>query len=185
MLICCYDRAFKKKSATVEVLWCKRWCKVTEVPVGLLPFAKVLSRSNGISSHAWEFTKNLCYSRVRLPQHSTCICSSSESESHYDWQSVSQSVLVSYPIWGIWPETWFFWFKFRKLQSCLCGHPLWREVGSVFCHSQSLSQLSVCTYISKKRKERKGKKMYRNWKCFIYNMYKASVSPGSVQQCSS
>jgi hypothetical protein len=26
------------------------------------------------------------------------------SESHCDWQSVSRSVLVSSPIWGIWPE---------------------------------------------------------------------------------
>jgi hypothetical protein len=32
----------------------------------------------------------------------------SESESHCDWQSVSRSVLVSCPIWDIWPETCLF-----------------------------------------------------------------------------
>jgi hypothetical protein len=85
---------------------------------------------------------------VRYP-HGGC-----QSESHYDWQSVSQSVLVSYPIWGIWPQTCFSVLNLRKLQSCLCGRPLWWEVGSVFCYSQSLSQLSVCTYISKKKKKK-------------------------------
>jgi hypothetical protein len=29
--------------------------------------------------------------------------SKSKSKSYCDWQSVGQSVLVSYPIWGIWP----------------------------------------------------------------------------------
>jgi hypothetical protein len=38
------------------------------------------------------------------------LSSKSKSKSHYDWQSVSQSVLVSYPIWGIWPEICFILF---------------------------------------------------------------------------
>jgi hypothetical protein len=67
----------------------------------------------------------------------------SQSKSHCDWQSVSLSVLVSYPIWGIWPEICFFIFILRKLQSCLCGRPLWREVGSVVCQPV----LCPCQYI--------------------------------------
>jgi hypothetical protein len=31
-----------------------------------------------------------------------------ESELHYNWQSVSQYVLVSSPIWDFWPEIFFF-----------------------------------------------------------------------------
>jgi hypothetical protein len=54
-----------------------------------------------------------------------------------DGQPVSQSVLVSSPIWGSQPDVWY----------CLTvtvlsgGSPLWREVGSVICHS--LSPLTV------------------------------------------
>jgi hypothetical protein len=59
--------------------------------------------------------------------------------------TVSQSVLVSYPIWGIWPGICLLVLILRKLQSCLCGRPLWREVRSVICRSvlcvMSLSQL--------------------------------------------
>jgi hypothetical protein len=40
----------------------------------------------------------------RTASHSLPKCSKSKSKSYCDWQSVSQSVLVSYPIWGIWPE---------------------------------------------------------------------------------
>jgi hypothetical protein len=35
--------------------------------------------------------------------------SESESELLYNWQSVSQYVLVSSPIWDIWTEFFFFW----------------------------------------------------------------------------
>jgi hypothetical protein len=44
---------------------------------------------------------------------------SPESESLYDWQSVSMSVLVSSPVWGSWPDIYFDW----KLQSCPYGEP--------------------------------------------------------------
>jgi hypothetical protein len=53
----------------------------------------------------------------------------SKSKSHCDWQSVSQSVLVSSPIWAhgqIFMTLWQF-------RSCFVGRPLWRENGSVFC----------------------------------------------------
>jgi hypothetical protein len=95
---------------------------------------------------------------------------SGQVRSVYDWRSVSLSVLVSSPISGSWPDINYV-VKVTVLS--IGGRPLWREVGSVFCHSQSLSQFSVCTYITKT--------MYKSWKWFIYNMYKASVSPGSVQ----
>jgi hypothetical protein len=58
---------------------------------------------------------------------------SSQSQSHI--ATDSQSVLVSYTIWGIWPEICLWGLILRKLQSCLCGRPLWREVGSVVCRS--------------------------------------------------
>jgi hypothetical protein len=49
----------------------------------------------------------------------------SESELHYNWQSVSQSVsqyvLVSSPIWDFWPEIFFFFFF--NLLSCHLGAP--------------------------------------------------------------
>jgi hypothetical protein len=71
----------------------------------------------------------------------------SKSKSYSDWQSVSQSVTVSYPIWGIWPEICLLGLILRKLQSCLCGRPLWREIGSVVCRSvfcvMSLSELYI------------------------------------------
>jgi hypothetical protein len=82
------------------------------------------------------------YSTDPASTRETCL---PKSKSYCDWQSVSQSVLVSYPIWGIWPEICLFGLILRKLQSCLCGRPLWREVGSVVCKSvlcvMSLSEL--------------------------------------------
>jgi hypothetical protein len=45
--------------------------------------------------------------------------SESESESLYDWQSVSPSVLVSSPVLGSWPGICFDW----QLLSCLYGAP--------------------------------------------------------------
>jgi hypothetical protein len=59
-----------------------------------------------------------------------CLAFNSQSESHYNWRSVSQSVLVWSPVWGSWPDIYFIW----KLLSCLWGgRPLWREDGSVIC----------------------------------------------------
>jgi hypothetical protein len=48
-----------------------------------------------------------------------CYISESESESRYNWRSVSRSVLVLSPLWGSWPDI----YSFRKLQSCLYGAP--------------------------------------------------------------
>jgi hypothetical protein len=43
-------------------------------------------------------------------------------------QSVSQSVLVSCPIWGSWPDI----YLFDRYGLVFVGRPLWREDGSVF-----------------------------------------------------
>jgi hypothetical protein len=58
----------------------------------------------------------------------------SESESLYDWRSVSPSVLMSGPLRGSWPD----------ISYCLTvtvlsfgGRPLWREGASVLCLTQS------------------------------------------------
>jgi hypothetical protein len=70
----------------------------------------------------------------------------SESESHCDWRSVTQSVLGSSPDWGSWPDI-FYCLTVTVLS--LGGRPLWREDVSVDCQSQSavLRQLSLCTVI--------------------------------------
>jgi hypothetical protein len=99
--------------------------------------------------------------------------SQSESESHCDWRPVRLSILVPSPVWGSWPDTSY---CLTGTVLSLGGRPLWREDGSVVCQSQSavLGQLWV------------GRIIYilhvlHGTKC-IYNIYKASVCPGSVQQ---
>jgi hypothetical protein len=52
--------------------------------------------------------------------------SKSESKSHFDWQSVSLSVLVSSPRC---------FFLFESYCPIHVGRPLWREVGAVICQS--------------------------------------------------
>jgi hypothetical protein len=67
-----------------------------------------------------------------------------KSKSHYDWRSVSKYVLVSSPLWDLWPI--FFFFQICCFVSV--GSPLWREVWSVFCQSfvsTVYSSQSVCT----------------------------------------
>jgi hypothetical protein len=104
-------------------------------------------------------------SDLRLPQHggpSLCIyipqeqggpvippgtglnkCNS-KSKSHCDWQSVGLSWCRAPS--GAYDQKIVYWFNWRKLQSCLLGRPLWREVGSVVCQSViCVRSLSVCT----------------------------------------
>jgi hypothetical protein len=84
--------------------------------------------------------------------------------------TVSQSVCL-----GVEPQ--IIYLICWKLQSCLWGRPLWREVGSVACQSViCVMSLSVCIY------KVFTKHITYKMNCLIYNMYKASVSPGSVQQ---
>jgi hypothetical protein len=59
-----------------------------------------------------------------------------------------------------------------KLLSFTCGHPLWWEDGSVACQNHS-KQLVSCQYIQLFT-------FYLLLTICIYNIYKASVSPGSV-----
>jgi hypothetical protein len=65
--------------------------------------------------------------------------SQSESESLYDWQSVSLSVLVSSPVWGSWPDNYFDW----KLQSCPYGAPSLTR-GRVYHLSVTVDNSSPC-----------------------------------------
>jgi hypothetical protein len=81
--------------------------------------------------------------------------SKSESKSRYDWRSVSQYVVVSSPLWDLWPDTTSCWCCDRRsvglsvlVSGTLLGHifcrttallfvfgrPLWREDGSVICN---------------------------------------------------
>jgi hypothetical protein len=78
----------------------------------------------------------------------------SESELHYNWQSVSQSVSMS---WcraqsGTFDQrSYFFFFFFFFFESyCLViwGRPLWREVRSVICQSLSIQSTVVSIYIN-------------------------------------
>jgi hypothetical protein len=81
----------------------------------------------------------------------TCVVPSqeSESESHYNWQSVSQSVsqyvLVPSPIWDFWPEIFFF----ESYCLVIWWRPLWREVGSVICQSLSIQSTVTSKYLHK------------------------------------
>jgi hypothetical protein len=93
-------------------------------------------------------------------------------QSHCDWQLVSLSVLVSSPVWDLWPD-----INYCSTVTVLPfgGRPLWREDGSVIRQSVS----SIRSIVS----------MYNFYILrvshvieYIYNIYKASVSPGSVQQ---
>jgi hypothetical protein len=60
--------------------------------------------------------------------------SQSESESHCDWRSVNLSVLVSSPVWGLWPDINY---CLTVTVLSLGGRSLWREDGSVVCQSVS------------------------------------------------
>jgi hypothetical protein len=61
--------------------------------------------------------------------------------------TVSQSVCLGVePHLGLMTR---YWLCFESYSPVNWGRPLWREVGSVICHSQSLSPLSVFTYINK------------------------------------
>jgi hypothetical protein len=84
-----------------------------------------------------------------------------KSKLRYDRGSVGQSILVSSTHFG--PKTRFLFLS----DSCWfvdVGRPLWREDGSIFYNVQYIYILHIITWM------------------YIYNMYKASVSPGPVQQ---
>jgi hypothetical protein len=75
----------------------------------------------------------------------------SESELHYNWQSVSQSVCLGVePSLGLLTRdltSLFFFFKVTVLS--YLGRPLWREVGSVICQLFVIigcSSLSIYIY---------------------------------------
>jgi hypothetical protein len=74
--------------------------------------------------------------------------SQSQSQSHFttDGQSVSQSVLVSSPVRGSWPDIYFY---FESYCPVYMGRPLWREDGSVICLGQSvvMSLVSIYTFL--------------------------------------
>jgi hypothetical protein len=71
------------------------------------PFSLIIFRQLWI---CWCGAPSLTRSRV-------CSCQS-KPKSCYDWRSVSQYVLVSSPLWNLWPllSVW-------KLLCCLCGAP--------------------------------------------------------------
>jgi hypothetical protein len=76
-------------------------------------------------------------------------CSSeSESELHYNWQSVSQYVLVSSPSWDFWPEISFFFLKVTVLSLGGGGAPSDERSGLSFVSFCQYSlKLSVGIYI--------------------------------------
>jgi hypothetical protein len=56
----------------------------------------------------------------------------SKSESCYDWQPVSQYVLVSSSLWNLWPDI----ILSESCRVVSVGYPLLWEVGSVSCQSR-------------------------------------------------
>jgi hypothetical protein len=72
----------------------------------------------------------------------------SQSQSRYDWRSVSWSVLVSSPMWGSWPVFYLFIYLFCESFSPVnMGRPLWREFGSVACQSVICIKSLVSMYM--------------------------------------
>jgi hypothetical protein len=110
--------------------------------------------------------------RKRAPSHCqhkqmkspTRTSTQSESESHCNWRSVSLSVLVSSPGFIL---PW-------KLLSCPYGAPslTWGRVCHLSVIVTCFSQLSVVKIFT----------ILQILTNCMYNIYKASVSPGSVQQ---
>jgi hypothetical protein len=97
-----------------------------------------------------QITTSRLVSFLFLKSNSEHLLKQSESELLYNWQSVSQYVLVSSPIWDFWPEIFFFWGGGGG-SYCLViwGRPLWREVGSVICQSLSLQSTVVSQHLHK------------------------------------
>jgi hypothetical protein len=107
------------------------------------------------------------YHPRRLTVHNSLL---SKSKSRYDWWSVSQYVKVSSPLWNLWPDITFcpkvvVW----KLLSCLNG-------------ALSLMRGRVCNFSFLAFTSRIYVSCVLQFSNIIYNMYKASFSPGSVQQ---
>jgi hypothetical protein len=133
------------------------------------------SRSEPVASQNRRLSSQLPWSLMRVLCHKIWFYSAVEVRVRVTLQlTVSQSVCL-----GVEPRLGHmtrYLFIFVKV-SCLVSmeFPLWREFGSVVCRSQSLvtSQLSVYTWYN----------IFKTtYQKSMYNMYKASVSPGSVQQ---
>jgi hypothetical protein len=84
--------------------------------------------------------------KVSVGKFLSCLCGAPslslfltlKSKSHYNWRPVSQYILVSTPLFKLWPDITF---CLQVALLSLWGRPLWREVGSVSC--QSLSALVI------------------------------------------
>jgi hypothetical protein len=97
----------------------------------------------------------------------------SQSESLYDWRSFSLSVLVSSPVLGPWPDICYC-LTITVLSFGRGAASLTRGLVCLVSESvNSNSQLSIYTYIYILHVVHYSRK---------YNIYKASVSPGQVQQ---
>jgi hypothetical protein len=102
---------------------------------------------------------------------STRVTELTQSQSHIetDGQSVSQSVLVSSPMWGSWPDIYYC----LTSESCLCGAPsLMRRWVCLLSESLSavISHLSCC---------KRYLKCYTS--CMVIHVYTIRTGPLSVQ----
>jgi hypothetical protein len=110
-----------KSRRTQTIFYCLIWGSSNlegQVPVFISPRNMV----------AFSSPLTICSATVEFTQ----LLSESESELHYNWQSVSQSVCLGVePNLGLSTRDLFF------LSYCpvFWGRPLWREVGSVICQS--------------------------------------------------
>jgi hypothetical protein len=100
----------------------------------------------------WDSRPYFTVSDLRLPFFFTLsLVSKSKSKSHCDWRSVSQLVLVSSHIWGLWPDifsvrnTEYVW----QLRSSFRGTPsLTRGLATVFYCLRFETSLFVASYDS-------------------------------------
>jgi hypothetical protein len=116
--------------------------------------------------YALSFLHKELYTHKRSDQHFW------ESESLCIWQSVSRFVLASSPS-GAHDQIFIFIVNVTVLS--IWGALPWREVGSVACQSVVGSRSLVSIYIQTVY-------LQQLIKTLIYNIYKAFVRPGSVQQ---
>jgi hypothetical protein len=120
---------------------------LSEISAGFsLPYSTVWFYGSGGGRERGKLKRGLNFRRLRLLAVATTMENdNSESKSHCDRRSVSQSVLVSSPDWDSWPDVKS---QVWPLQCVVVlSRPLWRKGGSVICHSPC----QIYTYLHLKK----------------------------------
>jgi hypothetical protein len=140
--------------------WVSYFLKVVDICVIML-IVPSKSRKQCLDTHATlmiENSNNNCINPLMT-----------KSKSHYSWRSVNQSVLVSSPFWGSWPDfTLSQVWLFRSFVSWGAPSDEGAGLSFVLCTIIHIVLLLVTYPIG--------------YLQYIQYIYKASVSPGFVKQ---